>query len=95
MIYSIAYGIHPRLHDYSDLYEAIKSVGDSYIHPLESVWLVSVPDGVGLDEIYKALRPHFNKMDSFVITSFLPQNQIEGIATNLLWEWLRENGHRQ
>lgn len=73
---------------YADLYEAIKSVGDSR-HIVESVWLVKVDDPKNARDLYQAIRPHIVDTERLFIVEITGQDR-QGWMGRSMWTWLRE-----
>lgn len=68
MIVLITYDLKQPGRNYTDLYEAIKSLGD-WQHPLESTWFVYVPDNTNLDDIVEKLKASACQRDRLVAST--------------------------
>lgn len=86
-VYSISYDLRTPGKSYSELYKAIKSIGD-YQHPLESTWFVST-SFLGSHSIYKELSETIDKNDSLFVTKVTAD--YSGWMPKEFWEWLRKN----
>ena len=64
----ITYDLKKPGQSYSELYEAIKNLGD-WQHPLESMWMVKVNDSTSAQDIYNTLRPQIDENDLLFIES--------------------------
>lgn len=89
-LYLITYDLKKPGQNYSELYEAIKSLGD-WQHPLESSWLVRVNDKIRAQDIYNRLRPKIDDNDRIFITEIPSENNRQGWLSKTFWTWLNNN----
>ena len=85
-IFLITYDLKEPGQDYSELYEAIKGLGDRQ-HPLESMWMVKVNDFVGAQNVYNSLRPQIDENDLLFIVDITDRN-CQGWLSKTVWTWL-------
>lgn len=84
-IYSISYDLRKPGRNYSDLYDAIKSLDSTFQHPLESNWFVR--SCLSADEIYERLRVHIEDDDLLFISAIVPGNR-QGWMVRTFWDWI-------
>lgn len=87
MIVLITYDLKQPGRNYTDLYEAIKSLGD-WQHPLESTWFVHLPDNSNLDEIVEKLKASADKNDFFFAVEITKRYQ--GWLPKSFWTWINQ-----
>ena len=87
MIVLITYDLKQPGRNYTDLYEAIKSLGD-WQHPLESTWFVHVPDNTILDDIVEKLKASADKNDFFFAVEITKRYQ--GWLPKSFWTWINQ-----
>ncbi len=87
-IFLITYDLKEPGQDYSELYEAIKGLGD-WQHPLESVWMVKVNDFIVAQNIYDTLRPQIDENDLLFIVDITDRN-CQGWLSKTVWTWLNK-----
>ena len=87
MIVLITYDLKQPGRNYTDLYEAIKALGD-WQHPLESTWFVHVPDGTSLDLIVEKLKANADKNDFFFAVEITKNYQ--GWLPKSFWTWINQ-----
>lgn len=63
-VHAISYDLHDPGQDYSDLHDAIESIGDS-CHVLESTWLVE--SSKSPSEIRDELKSHIDSNDRLLV----------------------------
>lgn len=85
-IFLITYDLKEPGQDYSELYEAIKGLGD-WQHPLESMWMVKVNDFVVAQNVYNSLRPQIDENDLLFIVDITDRN-CQGWLSKTVWTWL-------
>ena len=83
MIYSINYDLHRPGQNYTELYEAIKKLGDWW-HYLESTWLVDT--SLNANQIFQRLKPSLDSNDSVLIVKF--GTDYSGWLTQDAWNWI-------
>jgi CRISPR/Cas system-associated endoribonuclease Cas2 len=88
MIYLITYDLNTEDKDYNALYDKIKSLGDSYYHPLESVWFLKSPCDVNM--ISEELRMTMDDNDHIFVVEITNESK-QGWLPKTAWEWLRDN----
>ena len=89
MVYLITYDINTAVNRYDSLYEEIKLLGDSYYHPLESVWSISCESSVRA--ITDRLKRKLDVRDSIFVTEIHPEYRMDGWLPKSFWEWLKDN----
>lgn len=82
----ITYDLKKPGQSYSELYEAIKEIGD-WQHPLESTWLVKV-DYTSAENIYERLRPQIDDNDLLFIVDITEKDR-QGWLSKTVWTWLK------
>ena len=87
MIVLITYDLKQPGRNYTNLYEAIKSLGD-WQHPLESTWFVHVPNNISLDEIVEKLKASADKNDFFFAVEITKRYQ--GWLPKSFWTWINQ-----
>lgn len=96
MVYLITYDINTAVNRYDSLYEEIKLLGDSYYHPLESVWFISCGYSRYNDvhAITDRLKRKLDVRDSIFVTEINPEDRMDGWLPKSFWEWLKDNMRR-
>lgn len=85
--YLITYDLNRPGQKYDDLYEAIDTVSDQWIHYLDSVWMVTSSKSAG--QIATILKPHMDSGDNlFVVAISGAENQ--GWLPQKAWDWIRQ-----
>lgn len=92
MVYLITYDINTAVNRYDSLYEEIKLLGDSYYHPLESVWFISCRHNV--HTITNRLKRNLDVRDSIFVTEISPEDRMDGWLPKNFWDWLKDNVRR-
>lgn len=82
----ISYDLKSENHDYTEMYEKIKEIGDWY-HPLESLWFV-VSDSLATD-IYHRLENVKGDKDNILVMELQPKNR-QGWMPRSFWDWIKE-----
>jgi len=73
--YLITYDLNKPGQNYSDLYDAIKKQGSSWIHPLESVWFVkSEKNAAQIRDALKGVVDPSDKVFVSVVTDWGSSN---------------------
>ncbi|MCQ2301210.1 MAG: hypothetical protein MJZ94_01120 [Bacteroidales bacterium] len=85
-IYSISYDLRQPGHDYSGLYDAIKTIDPNCQHPLESNWFVK--SYITANEIYNNLRSHIDDNDLLFVVEIDPYNR-QGWMVRTFWDWIK------
>lgn len=84
----ITYDLKKVGQNYSELYNAIKSLGD-WQHPMESVWLVAVDSQfVFANDLYDKVKETIDENDSLFVVDITSQDR-QGWMPKSLWEWLK------
>lgn len=84
----ISYDLRKPGRNYSGLFEAIKSIGTSHWHCLESVWIVkTVSTGTRVRDL---LSHHVDANDKLLVVSLSSDCSTAGL-NNECNHWLREN----
>ena len=91
MLYIITYDINTTVKDYASLYECIQQLGDSYQHPLESVWVISSERNV--TEICNRLRQEMNEKDLLFVAELKKDSAVQGWLSKTFWKWLKQERH--
>lgn len=81
----ITYDLKRPGQSYSELYKAIKDLGD-WQHPLESMWMVKLRNSTA-QNIYETLRPQIDENDLLFIVDITNQN-CQGWLSKAVWRWL-------
>lgn len=82
----ITYDLKKPGQSYSELYEAIKNIGD-WQHPLESTWIVRVTGNFTFAQnIYEKLRPKIDENDLLFIVEITDQDR-QGWLSKTVWTW--------
>ena len=89
MFYSINYDLKQPGRDYSGLYKAIKSCGES-LHPLGSTWLVD--SNLDADAIWDRISPHVDENDFALVIGVT--NDYQGWLPEDAWEWIKSRSFR-
>lgn len=87
MLYIITYDINTTVKDYSSLYECIKKLGDSYQHPLESVWFLSSQHDA--TSICNALKREMTDKDRVFVGELTADSDVQGWLPRSFWNWLK------
>jgi len=87
MIYLISFESNEMLHDYSQVVERIKSLGD-YQHPMTTLWFVNV--NISIDEIYDIVKPLLREKDRLFITEIKDGQNWQGWLAKSFWLWLNK-----
>ncbi len=85
---SIHYDLRTPGRDYETLYTAIKNVGASWAHPLESVWLVVTTNTV--TQIRDYLARYIDQNDQLLIADIGPDWASRNLAKTMT-DWLNAN----
>lgn len=84
--YIITYDLRTPGQDYTELYNAIKALGE-WQHPLESVWFLYTDDvNVDSNYIYQRLRPCIDNNDFLFINRLNPDDK-QGWMVKSFWNW--------
>ena len=73
MIFAITYDISDSKRDHTDLFEAIQSLG-SWMHYMDSTWLVSAPQYSRAEGLFETLRPHLDEAEDFLLVIRVQRN---------------------
>lgn len=92
MVYLITYDLQDPLFDYYQIIEEIKSIGNSYQHPMEAVWFVSVDPRLypSASDIYTQLEYKFINKVRLFITEIPPGVSRQGWMPKIFWTWLKQ-----
>lgn len=91
MLYIITYDINTNFKNYASLYECIQKLGDSYQHPLESVWVISSERNV--TEICNRPRQEMNEKDLLFVAELKKDSAVQGWLNKTFWKWLKQKIH--
>lgn len=83
-IYAISYDLRTPGRNYSGLYDALKSCGNSYQHPLESTWFVATDKSAA--DVYNLLFEHIDPNDLLSIFEVNKSNYY-GWMPKTFWDW--------
>lgn len=88
--YALTFDLRDKQHNYSDLFNAIKSFGE-WKHPQEPLWVVIV-DGnqYNADKIFKEVKPLMQPSDLAFITDISNMDR-QGWMPSSTWEMLKSN----
>ncbi|MBM6882982.1 hypothetical protein H6A30_03890 [Bacteroides caecigallinarum] len=87
MLYIITYDINTTVKDYSSLYERIKKLGDSYQHPLESVWFLS--SSYNATFICNMLKQEMTDKDHVFVGELKADSDVQGWLPKSFWDWFK------
>lgn len=87
-LFLITYDLHSPEQNYSGLYETIKEIGYSWVHPLESIWVVrTLHTQQSAESIYKKLRGNIDNDDSLFVVEITDCDR-QGWLPKSFWKWL-------
>jgi hypothetical protein len=89
MIYAINYDLKRPGQNYTDLHDAIRSVG-AWWHYLGSTWLVDTNLSAGA--IWKQLAPHVDETDFVLVIGVTRDHQ--GWLPQEAWDWINARSSR-
>lgn len=90
-LFLITYDLHSPEQNYTGLYEAIKGVGSSWAHPMESMWVVkSLNVSQSAEGVYNTIKNNIDKYDSLFVVDITDCNR-QGWLPKSFWEWLKNN----
>ncbi len=84
MVYLITYDLRFPGRDYTNLYNAIKDLGD-WRHPMESTWFVH--STLRANEIYNRLCSNIDTNDRLLVIEINSSNK-QGWLSQSFWGWL-------
>ena len=84
----ISYDLRKPGRDYSELFAAIKAVGATWWHCLESVWIVKT--SLTSAQVRDRLKPHVDANDKVLVASLSGDWGTLGLDKNCN-DWLHEN----
>ena len=87
-LFLITYDLKAPGQNYSDLYDAIKSIGD-WQHPLESMWVVRTCDDKTASGIKDTIRAAMDKGDRLYVVDITGQDYSGWLAKSF-WTWYKE-----
>lgn len=87
MLYQISYELKKADKDYSELYLAIKKLGNKYAHPMETVWFVD--SNSNLSEVSKSLMPYIDPISDKLLVTQILVNGLGGRASTDFWKWIK------
>lgn len=85
-LFSITYDLKLPGRNYSDLYDAIRDLGETQ-HPLESTWVVKVGDSITVDTVSEKLHSIIDERDSLFVVD-ITNSQYQGWLPRSFWEWI-------
>lgn len=86
-LFSITYDLKQPGRNYSELYDAIREIGESQ-HPLESTWFVKVNDTETVDHVSQMLQNIIDNRDSLFVVD-ITGSRYQGWLPKSFWEWLK------
>lgn len=86
----ISYDLKQPERNYSELYDAIKSLGE-WKHPMESVWVVKLETDIKLNQIRERLREKMDDNDSIFVVD-VTNSPYSGWMSSSFWKWFRVEG---
>ena len=89
--FAIAYDLKRPGRNYSALYDAIRTLAgnDNWQHPLESIWIVNMPDDSTANSIFKSIHAQMDENDSLFIFEITQQDR-QGWLPKSFWEWMKD-----
>lgn len=87
MIYLISYEANEMLHDYTEVKEKIKSLGEAQ-HPMETLWFVRT-DAFSANDIYNIIRPLLRQKDHLFVIEISGIKNRQGWLSKTFWQWLK------
>jgi len=84
----ITYDLKKPGQDYKSLHAAIKGLGSTWWHYLESTWIVVTPKTPSLT--WDALAPHVDKNDNLLIVN-VTSDSTAGWLPPDAWSWIQAN----
>ncbi|HEU5129297.1 MAG TPA: hypothetical protein VFU12_15040 [Glycomyces sp.] len=84
----ISYDLLTPGRDYEKLYRAIKDQGSTWIHPLESVWIINTTKTTS--EVKDALAKHVDSNDKLFV-SVLEHGASWSNLANGFFDWMKKN----
>lgn len=92
MVFAIMYKINTAKKNYSALYERIKSLG-SWMHYLDSTWLVVPSEKKTPTEVYDQLIPMIDGENDYLLVIEV-KNNYRGWLPKDAWEWMEKMGYK-
>ena len=89
MILQITYELKDSDKNYSDLFAAIESLGNSSIHILKDSWWVDINDSLKLEDILNILKVHMGENDLIHIIE-ITDKKTNGWLAHTSWDWLKK-----
>ncbi len=86
-LFLITYDLNKPGQNYSELYEQLKSIGESQ-HPLESTWFIKTADEITADHIYGSLRKLIDDRDTLFVVEITGSDR-QGWLAKSFWNWIR------
>lgn len=82
----VTYDLRKPGQDYKDLHDAIKALGSTWWHYLESTWLVATTLTVqaAADRLY----PHLDKNDLLLVLN-ITGDASQGLLPQEAWKWIQ------
>lgn len=87
MVHLISYDLNKPGQNYDDVYEAIKELGSSWWHYLDSTWLVDT--NLTADQISDRIKKHIDKNDYLLVIGVT--SDYAGWLPEKAWEWLKNH----
>jgi hypothetical protein len=84
----VTYDLKQPGQDYKPLHDAIKNLGSTWWHYLESTWLVATTRTA--DAASAALLPHIDKNDRLLVLN-ITGDAYQGWLPAEAWEWIRKH----
>lgn len=89
--FAISYDLRQPGRNYSTLYDAIKDLAGNgnWQHPLESVWVISVPDTTTANKIFETIQNQIDNNDSVLVFEVTKSDR-QGWLPKSFWEWMKD-----
>jgi hypothetical protein len=87
MVYLITYDLNKIGQNYDGLYKAIKNLGSSWWHYLDSIWLVEISNS-SADQISDILIKEIDKNDYILVVRVL--EDYGGWLKKEAWDWIKD-----
>ena len=85
----VTYDLKQPGRSYSELYDRIKSIAGegNWQHPLDSTWVIMIPDDIELDDLTKRLKDVMDSKDGVFVVD-ITEMPCQGWLPRSFWEWL-------
>ena len=86
--YLISYDLRSQGQNYSALYDEIKAYGD-FKHPMESTWIIRVPDSISHVSVRDKLQSKMDSNDSVLVVD-ISSSTYAGYLPTTFWDWFKQ-----